>query len=150
MTLQSHHASNSPPSDGEVSPVTGWIVAVRGAISVETDTPEAIQAAMHAMMQELAERNGWFDQNSPCRVASLSISVTADLQSRSPASALRSTLSVWNEIPLFCAQEPQITGMMPRVIRVLVQAQWLTSACPTPVPIYLGEAVNLRPDLATK
>ncbi|MEB3206817.1 MAG: chorismate mutase [Vampirovibrionales bacterium] len=147
MMHQTPDALIPPFSGGAPSTATGWMVAVRGATSVDEDTPEAIQRAMHSLMQALAERNGWFEPKANARVVSVWISVTSDLQTCSAASALRHVLPVWNHIALFCAQEPQVRGMLPQVIRVLVLTQWHTPEYPTPMPVYLGAAAQLRPDL---
>jgi len=111
--------------------------AVRGAIQVAEDSVEAIRAAAARLTAELLARNAL----APERIVSLVFSVTRDLTRASPAQAARSLgLSA---VPLFCLQEAELEGAMPRVIRAL-----LTYAGEgRPVPVYLDGAESLRPDL---
>jgi len=113
------------------------VQAVRGAIQVAENSAEAIRAAGARLTAELLARNGV----EPRRIVSLVFSLTHDLTRGSPAEAARS-LGLAG-VPLFCLQEAEVEGSMPRVIRAL-----LTFAGGRRIsPVYLDGAEALRPDL---
>jgi chorismate mutase len=120
-----------------------FLLAVRGAIDVPEDTPEAITQAVQELMTELIRRN----QIQPETVVSLFFTTTPDIHSLNPATALRQCLPNWNRIPLLCAQEPVIQDMFPLCIRVLLQWQLPEAPLSPPTPVYSGKAEQLRPDL---
>jgi chorismate mutase len=70
---------------------------------------------------------------------------TPDIHADFPAVAARK-LGI-TDVPLLCAQEVDVTGAMPRVIRVLVHAE-TTRPKPEIVHVYLGAAAELRKDIA--
>jgi len=113
--------------------------AVRGAIRVAEDSAGAIHEAAVRLTAGLLARNGI----TAGRIVSVLFSLTRDLSSLNPASAAR-TLGL-EEVPLFCLQEADIAGAMPRVLRVLLTYEG--EAGRAPVPVYLEGAEALRPDL---
>ena len=115
------------------------IRAVRGAIQVGADTREEIWEASARLLREIMRVNHLDER----RLVSVVFSMTDDLSAANPATGLRR--SGFSEIPLFCVQEARVAGAMPRVIRVLItfRARWRRR----PVPVYLGGASALRPDL---
>lgn len=113
--------------------------AVRGAITVRENSREEIREASNRLLAELLRRN----RIKTRKILSILFSVTADLTRMNPASAVRE--AGFSAVPLFCLQEARIDGSLRRVIRVLVTyggRRWRK-----PVPVYLGEARALRPDL---
>lgn len=113
--------------------------AVRGAIQVPEDSAAAIRVASARLTSELLARNAL----APGRIISLVFSMTRDLTRGSPAEAARS-LGL-PEVPLFCLQEAEVEGSMPRVIRALLTYE--AEGGGPPVPVYLDGAEGLRPDL---
>lgn len=113
--------------------------AVRGAIQVAQNSAAAIRAAAARLTSELLARNAL----APERVVSLVFSLTRDLTRASPAEAARS-LGL-EGVPLFCLQEAEVEGSMPRVIRALLT--YAAEDGQAPVPVYLNGAERLRPDL---
>ncbi len=113
--------------------------AVRGAIQVPVDSAPAIRDAAVRLTSELLARNAL----DPGRIVSLVFSLTRDLTLASPAEAARSLGLA--EVPLFCLQEAEVSGSMPRVIRALLTYE--AEAGGQPVPVYLDGAEGLRPDL---
>lgn len=114
---------------------------IRGAITVEEDTPEAILQATAELLQKMLEANGI---QSHEELAAIIFTVTEDLTSAFPAEAAR-RLGM-NRVPLLSAREIPVPGSLPRVIRVL--AFWNTETPQDRVRhVYLREAVRLRPDL---
>lgn len=118
------------------------ICAFRGAICVKEDSPCVIEDALKKLWDAIEREN----RPAEDEIAFLLFSQTSDLQSRNPAGALRK----WGHccsVPLFCMQEPQIAGMMKRVIRVLVVMK--DAGNKSYRPVYLDGAERLRPDLTS-
>lgn len=114
--------------------------AARGAIQVDRDAPEAIWDAGSLLVARVMQANGLVEAD----IVSIVFSLTTDLRAANPAAGLRR--AGFAETPLFCVQEAEVTGAMPRVIRVLLT---FNSRGRGPgVPVYLGGARALRPDLA--
>jgi chorismate mutase len=113
--------------------------AVRGAVGVERNEKEAIHGAAVELIQTLLQRNGIPED----RIVSILLSMTKDLTKANPAASIRSI--GFSETPLFCVQEADIEGAMPRVIRVLVT--YRSEDGKPPIPVYLGRARALRLDL---
>ena len=114
---------------------------IRGAITVEEDTPEAIHQATRELLLKMLEANGI---QSYEELAAVIFTVTEDLTSAFPAEAARQI--GMHRVPLLSAREVTVPGSLPRVIRVL--ALWNTDTPQDRVRhVYLREAVRLRPDL---
>lgn len=113
---------------------------VRGATTVEEDTPAAIEGAVHELLAAMVAANGVVADD----LAAVFFSVTADLRSAYPAASARSF--GWTHVPLLDVREADGIHALPRCIRVL--ALWNTLRRPGEVRhIYLRGASNLRPDL---
>jgi chorismate mutase len=115
------------------------LFAVRGAIQVQANEADAILSATEELVGELISRNGLETE----RMVSCVFTCTADLDAEFPAVAARE-LGL-ESVPLLCAQEIDVPGAMPRVIRVLVH--YYALAGHRPAHTYVGEAQNLRADL---
>ncbi len=113
--------------------------AVRGAVGVKENEKEAIHGAAIELMETLLQRNGITED----RIVSILFSMTKDLTKANPAASIRTV--GFTETPLFCVQEADIEAAMPRVIRVLVT--YRSENGKPPIPVYLGGAQALRPDL---
>ena len=114
--------------------------AIRGAISVETDSPRHIAEATRELLERVVERN-WLEIDE---VVSVVFTVTPDLTSAFPALAARDM--GWVDVPLLCASEIPVPGSMPRCLRILVQVE-LRAPRPLDTHVYLRDAVALRPDV---
>ena len=113
--------------------------AVRGATKAQSNNPDTIIEATEELMRELMTRNDLRTE----RMVSCIFTSTHDLNAEFPAVAARNLgLEV---VPLLCAQEIDVPGAMPSVIRTLVHYYAPTDH--TPVHTYLGEAQRLRSDL---
>jgi chorismate mutase len=113
--------------------------AVRGATKSRSNNPDTIIQATEELMTELMARNDL----APERMVSCIFTSTHDLNAQFPAVAARN-LGLQN-VPLLCAQEIDVPGAMPSVIRVLVH--YYAPAGHAPAHTYLGEAQELRSDL---
>jgi chorismate mutase len=117
------------------------VVALRGATTVEQDTPSAIEEASEELVRELLERNG----TAPEELISLIFTVTPDLTSEFPAAAARKM--GLDQVPLLCCNEIAVPGALQRCIRVL--ATLYTSRAASDLQhAYLRDAAVLRSDLA--
>jgi len=113
--------------------------AVRGATRANSNDPGAIVTAAEELMRELMSRNSLEAE----RMVSCIFTATHDLNAEFPAVAARN-LGL-DGVPLLCAQEIDVPGAMPSVIRVLVQ--YYAPDDHEPAHTYLGEAQELRSDL---
>lgn len=117
------------------------IAAVRGAISVPSNTVEAIRTATSRLLAELIERN----QLLPANVVSAVFTATPDLTADFPAHSARKL--GWTDVPLLGATEMAVPGAPKRIVRVLVTVREVPRGEKLQ-PVYLDEAAKLRPDLA--
>jgi chorismate mutase len=113
--------------------------AVRGATKSRSNNPETIVEATEELMRELMSRN----ELTPERMVSCIFTSTHDLNAEFPAVAARN-LGL-DRVPLLCAEEVDVPGAMPSVIRALVH--YYAPNDHTPTHAYLGEAQELRSDL---
>lgn len=112
--------------------------ALRGATTVEIDSKDEIDRAILELFENLVNENKIEEKD----ILYIMFTQTSDLKSRNPAAALRSS-GYGTEVSLFCSQEPDITGMMEKVIRIMIIFR--TNAN-NKKPVYLRRAANLRPD----
>ena len=115
------------------------IRAVRGAVSIERNERQEIHAGAHRLVREILNRNKIEEQ----QIISILFSVTKDLTKGNPATGLRSY--GFTDTPLFCLQEADVEGAEPGILRVLLT--YSATGARAPVPVYLGRAAELRPDL---
>jgi chorismate mutase len=115
--------------------------AVRGAVQLERDEPDHMHEQVAQLVTEVLERNGLTSED----LISVWFTATPDLHSDFPAVAARKLGIV--DVPLICAQELDIEGGMPRVVRVLAHIE--TDRPKSAVShVYLGAAASLRRDIA--
>jgi chorismate mutase len=117
-------------------------LAIRGAISADANTEDAILTAAHELLREIASANYLL----PEEVISVLFTMTTDLDAAFPTRAAREL--GWTQVPLLDAQQPRVRGDLARCIRVLIHFQ--RERGPDPVHhIYLRAARTLRPDLSS-
>lgn len=114
--------------------------ALRGATTVDADTPEQIADRTVALLEAMFERNG-VDHDD---LISIWFTVTDDISSAFPAAGAR-TIGL-GDVPLLCAREIPVPGSMARCIRVLAHLH--TERARNQLHhVYLEGAVSLRDDL---
>lgn len=114
---------------------------VRGAITVEEDSREAILSATRELLQKMLEVNQITDFDT---IGAMIFTLTDDLRAAFPAEAARQL--GMQMVPLINSREIPVPGALPRVIRVMML--WNTDIPQKQVKhVYLREAVRLRPDL---
>ncbi|NMA84778.1 MAG: chorismate mutase [Epulopiscium sp.] len=117
------------------------IGAIRGAITVDENTPDAIINTTSCLLQEIIKKN----QLQISDIISIYFTATDDLDAAYPAIAARQ-LGI-TQAALMCFQEMKVIGSLGKCIRVVVQICTPDSQAMMH-HIYLKEAASLRPDLA--
>lgn len=114
---------------------------IRGATIASKNQAESILSATKELLHAILNAN---PSLAPEDIASALFTVTDDLTTTYPAKAARQL--GWIETPLMCAREIQVPGSLERCIRVLIH--WNTNLPQSAIcHVYLGETVQLRPDL---
>ncbi|WP_306337235.1 chorismate mutase [Streptomyces sp. KL118A] len=115
--------------------------AVRGAVQLERDEAGHMGEQVSALLTAVLERNGLTQDD----LISIWFTATPDLHSDFPAAAARGLGIV--DVPLICAQELDIEGALPRVVRILAHID--TDRARSEIThVYLGAAAALRKDIA--
>ncbi len=114
--------------------------AVRGATTVDEDSPEAITERVVALLRQILDRNGLAEDD----IISILFTATEDVVSTFPATAARSM--GLGAVPLICARELAVSGAVKRCIRVMLH---VTTERPRSDihHVYLEGAQGLRDDL---
>ncbi len=120
--------------------MTPAVRALRGATTVDADTPEQINERVGALVNEMLARNGVGKDD----LISVIFTATDDVTSMFPAAAARAV--GLGDVPLLCARELAIVGGTPRCIRVLMHLTTERSRAELR-HVYLAGAEGLRDDL---
>ena len=116
------------------------IRGVRGAITVDNNTEEAIWSATREVLESLIELNN-IDEDD---VASILFTTTPELTAAYPAKAAR--MFGWTRTALMGFVEADVKDGLPMCIRVLIH--WNTDKSMDEIQhLFLRDAVKLRPDL---
>jgi|ERR1700674_5501456 chorismate mutase len=120
--------------------MSSTVRAVRGATTVDADTPEAITERVVDLLRLILERNGLVEDD----LISILFTATEDISSLFPATAARSM--GLGAVPLICARELAVVGAVQHCIRVLLH---VTTDRPREQihHVYLEGAQGLRDDL---
>lgn len=119
------------------------LCALRGATTVDEDTPEAMGRAVGELLAELVDGN----DIAPDQLLSAIFSVTPDLRCLHPATVARSL--GWDDVPMLCVAEMEVDGALQRCVRVLLHLS-VEEGRERPRPRYLRGARVLRPDLLSR
>ncbi|NBM18666.1 chorismate mutase [Streptomyces sp. GC420] len=115
--------------------------AVRGAVQLERDEAGHMDERVSGLLTAVLDRNGLTADD----LISVWFTATPDLHSDFPAAAARKLGIV--DVPLICAQELDIEGAMPRVVRIMAHVETELTK-PQITHVYLGAAAALRKDIA--
>lgn len=110
---------------------------IRGAITVDDNSPESIGSATIKLLQEIVRKNNIDIE----MISHVIFSATKDLNADYPAKYARINLK-WKDVPMMCFNEMDVTGSLRKCIRVLVVIN--CSELFEPVFVYLDGAENLR------
>jgi chorismate mutase len=120
--------------------MTMAVRALRGATTVDGDTPEQIAERIQALLTEMLDRNG-VDKDD---LISILFTATGDVVSLFPATAARA-LGL-GDVPLICARELDVVGATPMCLRVMMHVHTTRSRRDLH-HVYLNGARGLRDDL---
>ena len=117
------------------------IISIRGAITVKENSVKEIKSATKKLLNEIFTQNNIQEE----KVINIIFTVTDDLDVLNPATVARKDFKI-DSIPMLCVQEMKIKDGLPKCIRIMIQVY--TDLTKEKIKhIYLGEAINLRPDL---
>ncbi len=120
-----------------------WRVrGLRGATTVDRNTPDAIIEATRELLDAMVRRNGVRAED----VASAWFTTTRDLDSEFPAAAARRWLG-WEHVALLCGHEMDVPGALPFCLRILLHVN-TTRRQDEIQHVYMHGATVLRPDVA--
>lgn len=114
--------------------------AIRGAITVKENTPDAIRESTLELLEEIIASNALRAE----QMVNITFTATKDLDAAYPTKYARE-LPGFDEVPLFCVQEMNVEGALPLCIRAMVLTEQPVLAAVHHV--YLHGAEILRPDL---
>jgi chorismate mutase len=114
--------------------------ALRGATTVDVDTEEQVTERVRELVAEMLARNDVGHED----LVSVIFTATDDVHSMFPATAARG--AGLGDVPLLCARELDVTGAMPRCIRILMHL-YSVKARDGLHHVYLHGTRSLRDDL---
>lgn len=88
---------------------------IRGAITVEENSSEAIGAATIKLLNEIIKKNNI----EPDNISHAIFTLTEDLNADFPAKYARINLK-WKEVPMMCFHELNVPNSLKKCLRVLV------------------------------
>ena len=110
---------------------------IRGAISVDNNTEEAIKTATLELLGQLIEQNN-IDIN---KISHVIFTTTKELNAAFPAKFARINLG-WDKIAMMCFHELDVQNSLPMCLRVLIILNCEETF--EPKFVYLKDAQNLR------
>ncbi len=110
---------------------------IRGAITVDENTSEAIGSATIKLLQKIVEKNN-IDTDS---ISHVIFTVTKDLNADFPAKYARINLK-WKDVPMMCVNEMAVPTGLAKCLRVLIVVNCSESF--EPEFVYLEGASDLR------
>ena len=114
---------------------------IRGATTISSDSKTNILFATQELLNAILKLNPDLKTDD---IASVIFTTTDDINSAFPALAARQM--GWDQVPMLNAREIPVQDSLPFCIRVLIF--WNTDNKQNTIKhVYLGNAVNLRPDL---
>jgi len=114
--------------------------ALRGATTVEEDTPEQIAARIQELLTEIMARNELVEDD----IISIIFTATHDVVSAFPATAARDI--GFGAVPLMCMSEIKVPSGTPKCLRVMLHINTTRSRGELR-HVYLHGAQGLRDDL---
>lgn len=113
------------------------IKGIRGAITVESNTEEAIKNAVDELLKEMFLQN----KIQPEKISHIIFTTTTDLNAQFPAKFARLDLNLC-DTAMMCFHELDVPNSLKKCLRVLIVLNCEENF--TPKFVYLKEASNLR------
>ena len=115
---------------------------IRGAITIEENTIEAVHSATVELISEIMDKNN-FDAEDICSVI---FTLTDDIDCVYPAKIAREVFTDWKYVPMVCFNEMKIKGSLQKCLRILITIN--TELAQNEIKhVYLKGAEKLRTDL---
>lgn len=92
-----------------------FVKGIRGAITVEENSSEAIRAALRELLTELIDKNNIVEEN----ISHVIFTLTADLNAEFPAKFARIDFG-WNNTAMMCFEELDVPNSLKMCMRVLI------------------------------
>ena len=118
------------------------IWAIRGAITIEDNSEEAVRNGTNELMSEIISQNKLTEDE----VVSIIFTGTKDIDSKYPSAVVREDLG-WVDTPMLNFDELDIKNSLKLCIRVMIHINTNKGKLEMK-HIYLKNAEKLRPDLA--
>ena len=116
---------------------------LRGAITVEENTFEAIKNAVIELITEMKTQNRYKEED----ISHVIFTMTDDLDCVYPAKIAREEFKEWKYVPMMCNQELKIKNSLEKCLRILIILN--TNLAQTDIKhVYLRGAKKLREDLS--
>ena len=115
---------------------------IRGAITVDFNTKEAVEEATIELINEIKRRNNFEDKD----ISHVIFTLTDDINSIYPAKIAREHFLSWKYVPMVCFNELKIENSLKKCLRILITIN--TNLEQTQINhVYLKGAEKLREDL---
>ena len=115
---------------------------IRGAITVDDNTIEALTDAVIELLDEMGTRNNI----NPQDISNVIFTLTEDLDCVYPAKIAREHFPDWKYVPMVCFNELKIQNSLKKCLRILITIN--TNLAQDEIKhVYLKGAANLRVDL---
>jgi chorismate mutase len=108
---------------------------IRGATTVDANTPEAIKEATLELLNEMLKQNNV----EKSMISHVIFTLTHDLNAVFPAQFARMDLG-WDDVAMMCFNELDVPGALPKVLRVLL----VVNNVQNPKFVYVKGAEALR------
>ena len=116
---------------------------IRGAITVETNSIDAVKEATIELVSEIKKRNNYNEED----ISYVLFTMTDDLDCVYPAKFPREVFKEWQYVPMMCTQELKIIGSLEKCLRILIVIN--TDLAQNEIKhVYLKGAEKLRKDLS--
>lgn len=115
---------------------------IRGAITVDENTTEALESAVVELISEIKKQNNYKEAD----ISNVIFTLTDDIDCVYPAKIAREKFESWKYVPMVCFNEMKIKNSLQKCLRILITVN--TELAQSEVKhVYLKGAQNLRKDL---
>ena len=115
---------------------------IRGAITLEDNTEQALRSAVVELINEIKKQNKFTDDD----ISHVIFTLTDDINCTYPAKIAREEFLSFKYVPMMCLSELKIENSIRKCLRILIVIN--TKLAQNEIKhVYLKEAVKLRKDL---
>lgn len=115
---------------------------IRGAITVDSNTVEALEVAVVELISEMKKQNNYKEED----ISNVVFTLTEDIDCVYPAKIAREKFESWKYVPMVCFNEMKIQNSLRKCLRILITVN--TELAQSEIKhVYLKGAQNLRKDL---